>query len=170
MKKIVLCFTIASAVLLCSCSDKAPASSVSEAASVSSAVERVSSSAASEPNVAMITLPILDIIDQNVTVGTAGSFMNAVPTAVQLLDWGANTGLDPEEIREATVNWLMDKGNDEQVDFSQKLSLVDEACQKLQREDAKDILESAGCENVAPSWGTQPLESVEAIMDAVGLR
>lgn len=170
MKKFVLCSTMAVAVLLCSCSDKAPASSASEAASVSSAVESASSSTSAEPNVATITLPILDEIDKNVTVGTAGSFMSAVPTAVQLLDWGANTGLDPEEIREATVNWLMDKGNDEQVEFSQKLSLVDEACQKLQGSDAKDILESAGCENVEPSWGTQPIESIEAIMDAVGLR
>ena len=42
-----------------------------------------------------LKLPILDDIDQNITVGTTGSFMAAVQSAVKLLDWGINTGLDP---------------------------------------------------------------------------
>ena len=73
-----------------------------------------------------LKLPILDDIDQNITVGTTGSFMAAVQSAVKLLDWGINMGLDPEEIRAATVAWMADRGNDEQAAFAEKLSLVDE--------------------------------------------
>ena len=96
--------------------------------------------------------------------------MTAVQTAAKLLNWGTNTGLDPTEIREATVNWLMDKGNDEQVTFSDKLALVDNAYQKLLSDDAEDLLSSVGLEDVKHNWGCQPVESIEAIMDAVGLR
>ena len=96
--------------------------------------------------------------------------MTAVQAAVKLLDWGTNTGLDPAEIREATVNWLMDKGNDEQVAFSDKLTLVDDAYQKLLGDGAEDLLSSVGLEDIEHNWGNQPVESIEAIMDAVGLR
>ncbi len=77
-----------------------------------------------EQTTSELELPILDDIDQNITVGTAGSFMAAVQSAVKLLDWGINTGLDPEEIRAATVAWMTDRGNDEQTAFAEKLSAV----------------------------------------------
>lgn len=63
----------------------------------------------------VLTLPILDEIDRNVTVGTSGSLLLAVQAAVKLLD-------------------------------------------------------SAGCENVEVTWGSDPVEPVEAIMQAAGLR
>nr|WP_182427713.1 MULTISPECIES: hypothetical protein [unclassified Clostridium] len=47
--------------------------------------------------------PILDNIEANITVRTTGSFMTAVQSAVKLLDWGINTGLDPKKVRAATV-------------------------------------------------------------------
>lgn len=136
-----------------------------EAASFSSADQKVDASGDSS-----ITLPILAEIEQTVTVGTSSSFMTAVQMAVKLLDWGTNTGLDPEEIRSAAVSWLADKGNDEQVVFSQKLALVDEAYQKLLGDGAEDLLASAGCEDTAYPWSDQPVESIEAIMTATGLR
>ena len=126
--------------------------------------------AESSSDISALELPILDEINQNVSVGTAGSYMTAVQAAVKLLDWGTNTGLDPAEIREATINWLMDKGNDEQVAFSDKLALVDDACQKLLGDGAEELLSSAGLEDIECNWGNQPVESIEAIMDAVGLR
>lgn len=43
-------------------------------------------------------VPILDEIDADVAVGTAGSSLLAVQAAVKLLDWGVNTGLDADEI------------------------------------------------------------------------
>lgn len=63
----------------------------------------------------VLTLPILDEIDRNVTVGTSGSLLLAVQAAVKLLD-------------------------------------------------------SAGCENVEVTWGSDPVEPVEAIMQAAALR
>ena len=117
-----------------------------------------------------LELPILDEINQNTTVGTAGSSLTAVQSAVKLLDWGCATGLDPEEIREATVAWLSDKGNDEQVEFAAKMESVDEAYHKLLGEGAEDLLAAAGCEDSAYPWSSTPIEPVEAIMEAVGLR
>lgn len=114
--------------------------------------------------------PILDEIAKNVQVGTAGSFMTAVQAAVKLLDWGTVTGLDTEEIKSATVAWMMDKGNDEQVAFAEKMALVDEAYQKLLGEGAEELLTSAGCEDAAYPWSDGPVESIEAVMEAIGLR
>ena len=173
MKKNVICASVLAAVLLCACSQTSPSSAVSTEPSVpSSAASMESTDAPSESasDVTVLELPILDEINQTVSIGTAGSYMTAVQAATKLLDWGTNTGLDPAEIREATVNWLMDKGNDEQVTFSNKLALVDDAYQKLLSDDAEDLLSSVGLEDVNHNWGCQPVESVEAIMDAVGLR
>ena len=63
----------------------------------------------------VLTLPILDEIDRNVTIGTSGSSLLAVQEAAKLLD-------------------------------------------------------SAGCEDVEITWGGDPVEPVEAIMQAAGLR
>lgn len=63
----------------------------------------------------VLTLPILDEIDRNVTIGTSGSSLLAVQAAAKLLD-------------------------------------------------------SAGCEDVEITWGSDPVEPVEAIMQAAGLR
>lgn len=115
-------------------------------------------------------LPILDEISQNTTVGTAGSSLTAVQSAAKLLDWGCATGLDPEEIKAATVAWLSDKGNDEQVEFAAKMESVDEAYHNLLGEGAEDLLAAAGCEDSAYPWSSTPVEPVEAIMEAVGLR
>lgn len=120
--------------------------------------------------VTTLTLPILDEMNENVQVGTAGSSLKAVPEAVKLLDWGVGTGLDPEEIRQATVAWLEEKGNDEQTEFREKLELVDQIYQELLGDNAKDLLADAGCEDAAYPWSDAPVESIEAIMEAVGLR
>ena len=44
----------------------------------------------------VLELSILDVIDEEVMPGTAGSSLRAVQAAVQLLDWGVHTGLDTE--------------------------------------------------------------------------
>ena len=36
--------------------------------------------------------------------------------------------------------------------------------------EARELLDSAGCENVEVTWGSDPVEPVEAIMQAAGLR
>ena len=117
----------------------------------------------------VLTLPILDEIDRNVTIGTAGSSLLAVQEAVKLLDWGVNTGLGADEISDAASTWLAARNND-LTDCLKKLELVDEAYRKLLTDEARELLDSAGCEVVEVTWGSDPVEPVEAIMQAAGLR
>ena len=117
----------------------------------------------------VLTLPILDEIDRNVTIGTASSSLLAVQEAVKLLDWGENTGLGADEISDAASTWLAARNND-LTDCLKKLELVDNAYQKLLTDEARELLDSAGCEDVEITWGSDPVEPVEAIMQAAGLR
>ena len=117
----------------------------------------------------VLTLPILEEIDRNVTVGTSGSSLLAMQEAAKLLDWGVNTGLGPDEISDAASTWLAAKNND-LTDCLKKLELVDIAYQKLLTDEARELLDSAGCEDVEITWGSDPVEPVEAIMQAAGLR
>ena len=104
-----------------------------------------------------LTLPILDEIDADVAVGTAGSSLLAVQAAVKLLDWGVNTGLDTDEISGAASAWLTTK-NDDRTECLQKLELVDEAYQKLLTDEARELLDDAGCAEVEITWGSVPQE------------
>ena len=122
---------------------------------------------ADEPSV--LTLPILDEIDQTVTIGTSGSSLSAVQAAVKLLDWGVNTGLGADEIGDAASAWLNAK-NDDLDDHLRKLELVDDAYQRLLTGEARELLDSAGCADTEITWGSDPVEAVEAIMQATGLR
>ena len=117
-----------------------------------------------------LELPILDVIDQDVMPGAAGASLRAVQVAVKLLDWGVHTGLDTEEIRQATIAWLSDKGNDAQVEFAQKLEAVDDAYNQLLAGNARELLDEAGCQDTEIFWGSDPVAPIEAIMDAAGLR
>ena len=117
----------------------------------------------------VLTLPILDEIDRNVTIGTSGSSLLAVQEAAKLLDWGENTGLGTDEISDAASTWLAARNND-LTDCLKKLELVDEAYRKLLTDEARELLDSAGCEDVEITWGSDPVEPVEAIMQAAGLR
>ena len=116
-----------------------------------------------------LTLPILDEIDADVAVGTAGSSLLAVQAAAKLLDWGVNTGLDTDEISEAAFTWLAAR-NDDLTECLQKLELVEDAYQKLLTGEARELLDSAGCADVEITWGSDPVEPVEAILRAAGLR
>ena len=117
----------------------------------------------------VLTLPILDEIDASVTVGTAGSSLLAVQAAVKMLDWGMNTGLGTDEISDAASTWLAAR-NDDLADHLQKLALVDDAYQKLLTNEARELLDSAGCAETEITWGSDPVEPIEAIMQAAGLR
>ena len=117
----------------------------------------------------VLKLAILDEIDETVTVGVSGSSLRAVQAAVQLIDWGMNTGLGADEIGEAASTWLAAK-NDGLTEYLQKLEMVDDAYRKLLTDEARDMLDSAGCAGVEITWGSQPIEPIEAIMQAAGLR
>lgn len=117
----------------------------------------------------VLTLPVLDEIDTSVMVGVSGSSLSAVQAAVSLLNWGTDTGLGADEIGDATSTWLASK-NDGLTEFLQKLELVDDAYQKLLTDQARDLLDSAGCETTEITWGSEPVAAVEAVMQAAGLR
>ena len=80
-----------------------------------------------------------------------------------------NTGLGTDEIGGAASTWLAAKNNN-LTDCLKKLELVDDAYQKLLTNEARELLDSAGCEDVVITWGSEPMEPVEAIMQAAGLR
>lgn len=117
----------------------------------------------------VLTLPILDEIDGAVTPGTSGSSSQAVQAAAKLLDWGVNTGLDADEVGSAASAWLS-AGSDAAPERLHALKLVEEACERLLTEDARELLDSAGCENVEITWSGEMPEPVAAILQAAGLR
>ena len=117
----------------------------------------------------VLTLPIWDEIDASITGEASGSSLPVVQVAVKLMDWGVNTGLDTDEISDAASTWLAAK-NDDLTEILHKLELVDGVYQRLLTEDARELLDNAGCENVEITWESNPIEPIEAIMQAAGLR
>ena len=117
-----------------------------------------------------LSLPVLDEIDSKVQIGTSGSSLIAVQAAVKLLEWGEHTGLDPEEIREAASAWLSEQTDSDREEALLKLEMVDDAYQRLLQEDARELLDTAGCADTEIFWGSEPMEPVEAIMQVAGLR
>ena len=89
----------------------------------------------------VVELPILDEIDQKTQVGVAGASLKVIPI-------------------------------DDNSEFMEKIMMVDGAYRQLigDTDDGKELLESAGCEDAAYPWCDAPVDSIEAIMEAVGLR
>ena len=145
LKKIMTTRLLAAILLLavCMAGCAAPAEPNSGVPSKTDAPAESDSSGAPADAPQALTLPILDEIDADVAVGTAGSSLLAVQAAVKLLDWGVNTGLDTDEIGTAASVWLSAK-NDDRTECLQKLELVDEAYQKLLTDEARELLDSAG--------------------------
>ena len=112
---------------------------------------------------------VLDEIELDIEPGTAGNGMNSIKTAAHLLNWGVGTSMTTDEIKKETVSWLSDKGNSEQVEFSNKFASVYDAYQKLLGSDAKELLEQAGCDDAAYPWSDAPVETIEAIIEVVQL-
>ena len=112
---------------------------------------------------------ILDEINTDIQPGTAGTYMNSVRVASHLLNWGVGTSMGTEEIKSQVLAWLSEKGNDEQVAFSQKLSNVYNAYQELLGLDDEELLVSAGGDMTGYPWSDSPVETIEAIIDVVQL-
>ena len=112
---------------------------------------------------------VLDEINTDIQPGTAGNGMNSIKTAAHLLNWGVETSMTTDEIKKETVSWLSDKGNSDQVEFSNKLASVYDAYQKLLGSDAKELLEQAGCDDAPYPWSDAPVETIEAIVEVVQL-
>ena len=112
---------------------------------------------------------VLDEINTDIQPGTTGNGLTSVKVAAHLLDWGAETSMTTDEVKKETVSWLSDKGNSEQVEFSNKLASVYDAYQKLLGSDAKNLLEQAGYDDAAYPWSDAPVETIEAIVEVVQL-
>ena len=112
---------------------------------------------------------VLEEIDSDIQPGTAGNGMNSIKVAAHLLDWGVGTSMTTDEVKKETVSWLSDKGNSEQVEFSNKLASVYNAYRKLLGSDAKELLEQAGYDDAAYPWSDAPVETIEAIIEVVQL-
>lgn len=178
MKKIIS--IIAAAALLMALSACGTAQSevvvespaVTEAAPESAEPSPVQSPDGSDDTAVIVTelSAVLDDIDASVTIGTAGSSLKAARAAAQLLDWAVQTDMSAQQVKSAVVDWLSPKGNDVQVQFAEKLSAVDSACTELQKDSAKDLLDSAGCQDSGYPWTEQAYELVDAVMQATGLR
>ena len=112
---------------------------------------------------------MLDSINENTQVGTAGSSLRAVQSAAMLMDWCAQTGLDAEQVRAAAVEWLSPMGNDAQAEFAMKLELVDTMCLELIHKDGSSLLQDAGYESSAYPWDDAAYEKYTAVLEAVGI-
>ena len=110
---------------------------------------------------------VLDEIESDSEPGTAGNGMNSIKVAAHLFDWGVGTSMTTDEVKKETVSWLSDKGNSEQVEFSNKLASVYNAYRKLLGSDAKELLEQAGCDSAAYPWSDASVETIEAIVEVV---
>lgn len=172
MKKVMLVLALMAAMLLCACTARTPAADDTDKPGQGTEdVQPGTPDNEDTPNEGQtIELPILDELDQLVTVGTAGSSMTAVQGAVKLLDWGVGTGLGTDEIQTAAEQWLAAKSDDDRAAFVEKLTNVDSMYQRLLEEGAESLLESAGCAETAYPWSDGPVDSIEAIMAAAGLR
>lgn len=112
---------------------------------------------------------VLDEINTDIQPETTGNYMTSIRVASHLLNWGVGTSMGTEEIKREVVEWMSEKGNDEQVNFSRKLSSVYEAYQQLLGSDAEELLVSAGCDDTGYPWSDSPVETIEAIIEVVQL-
>ena len=51
-------------------------------------------------------MPVLDEINTDIQLGTAGNGMNSIKVATHLLNWGVETGMTTDEIKKETDQTL----------------------------------------------------------------
>lgn len=161
-------------VFLCSCENEntdLTAAQIETLQTEASAADLQNNEAAEPEKPAAIEFKsILDEIDENIEPDMDYDSPICVKTAVHLMNWGVGTTLTVEETKAVTVIWLSNKGNDEQAEFSNKLDCVYKTYRELLKPNAEELLKSAGCKDAAYPWSDSPLETVEAVAEAVGLK
>lgn len=172
--KILLMITVIMACFLCACGQQTTVNANITENSTEQVTSDESDSGATgqlQPGESSDTelRDILDEININIYPGTTGNGSASVQAASHLLNWGVATGMSTEEIKKETITWLSEKGNSEQVEFSNKLASVYDAYQRLLGPDAEELLEQAGCEDAAYPWSDAPVETIEAIIEVVQL-
>ena len=112
---------------------------------------------------------ILDEINNDAQPGSAGSSLKAAVIAADMLNWASGNEMSDDEVRQATIDWLSPKGNDELVEFSMKLDGVYTAYQTLISKDSEGLMSDAGLDYEVGQWGYEPYSSIETIVEVVGL-
>ena len=167
MKKITLLLLLAAMLLsLCACGEVAP-----EASPAPSEAPSEESTIIIEAPPAEDTTPlsqVLDSINENTQVGTAGSSLRAVQSAAMLMDWCAETALDAEQVRAAAAEWLSALAEADKAELEMKLELVDTMCLELIHKDGTSLLQNAGYESSAYPWDDAAYEKYTAVLDALG--
>lgn len=110
---------------------------------------------------------ILNEINTDIHPGTAGNSLRCIRAAAHLLNWGVGTTMTTDEIKEETVVWLSDKDSTGKQIFSEKLSSVYASYKRLLEPDAEKLLDDAGCSDAPYPWSDSPVETIEAIIEAV---
>ena len=122
------------------------------------------------PDTGIVALDaILDEINNDAQPGSAGSSLKAAVIAADMLNWASSNEMSDDEVRQATIDWLSPKGNDELVEFSMKLDGVYTAYQTLISEDSEGLMSDAGLDYEVGQWGYEPYSSIETIVEVVGL-
>ena len=111
---------------------------------------------------------MLDSINENTQVGTAGSSLRAVQSAAMLMDWCANTQLDAGQAAEKAASWLSALAEADKAELEMKLELVDTMCLELIHKDGSSLLQDAGVESSAYPWDDAAYEKYTAVLDALG--
>ena len=169
MKKITVTLLLAAMLLsLCACGEKDPDRSPETPAPAEDSTIIIEASQEPEEETTPLS-QVLDSINENTEIGTAGSSLRAVQGAAMLMDWCAETKLDGEQIRAATVEWLTLMGNDAQAEFVMKLELVDTMCLELIHRDGTSLLQDAGYTSSCYPWDDASYEKYTAVLEAVGV-
>lgn len=167
-RKVYLVITMVSLLFaLCACGKQSnDGLDTSENSTEQSTNEEEKSNKTEKASVLELT-NVLDEINTDIQPGTAGSDLASIRVASHLLNWGVGTSMGTEEIKKETIEWLSDKGNADQVDFSRKLAYVYDAYKRLLGSNAKELLDEAGCDDAAYPWSDSPVETIETIIDVV---
>lgn len=111
-------------------------------------------------------LSLLDDIGENVRPGTTGSGLTAIRIAADLVSWAASTNMTKSQAAGIVGSWLKEQSPEIREAFREKVSQVAEAYGKIAREEAKDLLESAGVQETVSDLSSRLKDMVEAILDA----
>ena len=113
---------------------------------------------------------ILDSITSDVQPGTAGSSLKAANCAAKLLDWGAATSLNDDEIYSAVGCWLDEQSDERLLMFFESFYSVYTASYDLRAENGENLMRDAGISSAAYPWNDAAAHAVEMVYYGCGLR
>ena len=113
---------------------------------------------------------ILSSITTDVQPGSAGSSLKAAGCAAKLLDWGAATSLNDDEIYSAVGCWLDEQSDDRLLMFFESFYSVYTASYDLRSDNGESLMRDAGISSAAYPWNDAAAHAVEMVYYGCGLR